>query len=75
MSKNRITRYHIEYDFDVYGEPPVVMIADQNGTSYLEVYESPTTIDNKWTRDDDAWIPGPLASFLLDCMNSRIGAE
>ena len=65
--------YGIQYDFDEQGEPPQVCIADNGGlgTRCVLVYEEPTSICGEWTRNDDAWQPGPLAKRLMECMNAK----
>ena len=65
-------KYGIQYDFDDYGEPPTVRIADNGGRGccFVEIYEEPTNRTGSFTRNEDDWEPSPLAKRLLAFMNT-----
>src|SRR5262245_21693172 len=66
--------YGVWYEFGAQGDPPRVLVAEEDGrgTQVVEVLEAPRYVGDAratfgWGRED--WAPGPLAKRVVGLLN------
>ncbi len=65
--------YIIVFDFDAHGDPPTVLLTNEDGSAYAEVFEEPTCKVGEWSRNEEDWEAGPIAQHLCAAMNTYTG--
>lgn len=47
--------FELRFDYDVVGEPPRLLVVDQIGTAYMEIFAEPIPLVENPTNDDGHW--------------------
>lgn len=77
--------YSIRFDFDAEGEPPKVLIVDEQGYDIAQIFEAPTieggelvkvelgvySWEGKWSWLPSDWKPGVFARKVLTLLNAE----